>query len=147
MPRIQPTQIQSIAEAGAGDGENNHFDIGPRDALTHLRSVSQCNVNVDSKERKQLEFVYNGYVSDIEKSQTESETSMDIFCREISLKEEPLQFPQCIGEKLATNTMRGVRISDVNAPSKFWIQLQEYDDEMNKLSSELKLVWFFFRYF
>lgn len=138
MPRVQPKQIQTVTEAGARNGNNDDFDVGPRNALTHLRSVSQCNINVDSKERRQVEFVYNGYVSDIEKSETESETSMDRLCREMSLKEEPLLFPQCIGEKLAINTVRGVRISDVHAPSKFWIQLQEYDDELNKLSNELK---------
>lgn len=49
-----------------------------------------------------------------------------------------LEFPQSVAAILKPNTMEVVRVSQINAPSKFWIQLQNHDVELEKLHQNLR---------
>lgn len=127
-PNTKPLKQASPAQAHI----DNKLDVSLED-LAQMRSFS----NYGSHDNMRLEFDYDYYVSDLD-SGSDSETSMDRLRREMKMFEESLEFPRSVAEKLALNTVVAARVSDVNAPSKFWLQLQKYDDELDRLHSELK---------
>lgn len=103
-----------------------------KEALNNVSSYS--NYGAESNESVGLEF---NNVSDIE-DDSASETSIDVLRRQFAFTEDALMFPDSVAQKLAVNTIMAARVTDLNAPSKFWIQLKEHFEVYDKLQEELK---------
>lgn len=49
-----------------------------------------------------------------------------------------LEFPQTVAEILKPNATEVVRVSQINAPSKFWIHLRNYGFALKKLQRDIR---------
>lgn len=132
-PKKQPLNLSPLS-AYTKSATIDDKSIDSFDELAKLRRLD----NHGSRDSTRLDFDYDHYVSDLDSSGGDSDISVDRLRSEWRMFEESLEFPQSIAEKLALNTVLAARVSDVNAPSKFWLQLQKYDDELNRLHSDLK---------
>lgn len=135
QPKVRPLERSLDCVDGQFDGQ---FD-GSIDDLAKLRGISNHGSNDSchtTRDNTRLEFDH--YVSDLDSADSGSEASRDRLWREMKMFEEELAFPQSVAEKLAPNTVVAVRVSDVNAPSKFWVQMQKYDEDLSKLHDDLE---------
>lgn len=133
--KVRPLERSQDCVDGEFDGESD----GSLDDLAQRRGISNHGSNdscYTTKRNTRLEFDH--YVSDLDSTDSGSEASKDRLRREMKMLEEELEFPHSVAEKLAPNTVVAVRVSDVNAPSKFWVQMQKYDEDLSKLHDDLK---------